>query len=336
MKARFLIISKHILFAMTLCAALCLTGCSQNWTTTHEFDESKNLSFSGVSVDINKDARCIDSAAPEYHHSSFLVPSTTGGLNVRIYTYLDGTTSSIDSYFKERSGGLELSSLGNPSVDQCRLVNKKNDEGITYSFYELPDGKFIVLGDDSLSNSGFAIIMWVWSSTGYLSDASDITPGCFFDFTTLKFSPGEVQEDSGKACDEYEELREKEEEEKEKQRDEKQKEEKLKEESLKEERKREEEQSKRDQLLIEEDGKSLYKVQATSSSIHITGSFSGSGNFIIKILDSNQDLHNLACNEIGSYAIDKNVRVTPGLTYYIQIECSSGEWNLQWTGTGGS
>lgn len=93
--------------------------------------------------------------------------------------------------------------------------------------------------------------------------------------------------------------------------------------------------SKKDRLLISEDGKSMYQVYALSNSIDFTGEFEGSGNFIVRVLDSNQNLYELVANEIGSYVLDTSVAVSEGEMYYIVIECSRGTWNMEWTGTYG-
>ena len=94
--------------------------------------------------------------------------------------------------------------------------------------------------------------------------------------------------------------------------------------------------SKNDRVLVEEDGKSMYQVYAYSDSIDFTGEFEGSGNFIVRVLDSNQELHALVVNEIGSYVLDASVPVNEGEMYYIVIECSDGTWSMAWTGTYGS
>ena len=52
------------------------------------------------------------------------------------------------------------------------------------------------------------------------------------------------------------------------------------------------------------------------------------------MLDSNQDHYKLVANEIGTYRVDKSVRVTAGSMYYIEIECTRGSWTVSWTGTG--
>lgn len=94
-------------------------------------------------------------------------------------------------------------------------------------------------------------------------------------------------------------------------------------------------EAKKDKIVVDTDGKTVYKVHSTGV-ITFNGQFTGSGYFIVKILDSNQDLQELVCNEIGDYVLDfKSVNVGEGIKY-IQIECSDGTWNLTWTGTGGN
>lgn len=92
----------------------------------------------------------------------------------------------------------------------------------------------------------------------------------------------------------------------------------------------------KDELIVDTNEKQVWKVHATSSTIHFQGTYSGTGNFIVKVLDDNQELYELACNEIGDYVIDRDVEVTAGNNYYIQIESNNGSWNMTWTGTGGN
>ena len=88
------------------------------------------------------------------------------------------------------------------------------------------------------------------------------------------------------------------------------------------------------EILIETNGKTIYKVYSTGV-IVFSGEYKGTGNFIIKILDSNQDIQKLVCNEIGDYVLEgKTVSVGEGVRY-IQVESNHGSWNLEWTGTGG-
>ena len=91
----------------------------------------------------------------------------------------------------------------------------------------------------------------------------------------------------------------------------------------------------KDEKIVDTDGKTIYKVHSTGV-ITFTGAYKGSGNFIIKILDSNQDLQKLVCNEIGDYVLDNKVVSVGEGVRYIQVECSYGSWNMTWTGTGGN
>ncbi len=70
--------------------------------------------------------------------------------------------------------------------------------------------------------------------------------------------------------------------------------------------------SKKDKTLVNEDGKSMYQVYARSNSIDFTGDYEGSGNFIVRVLDSNQNLYDLVANEIGSYVLNASVAVNEG------------------------
>lgn len=93
---------------------------------------------------------------------------------------------------------------------------------------------------------------------------------------------------------------------------------------------------KKDQVIINEPGKYMCKITAYSSVFHFTADYSGSGNFIVQLLDSNQNLVDLMANEIGSYHLDRSVAINPGSTYYVLVECNYGSWSGTWTGTYGS
>ena len=90
-----------------------------------------------------------------------------------------------------------------------------------------------------------------------------------------------------------------------------------------------------DELIVDTDGKQIHKVYCTNGYLHFSGSFTGEGNFIVWVLNSNQDRQELVVNEIGDYVVDKTVYVGTGY-HYIQIECSRGSWTMNWEGTGGS
>lgn len=104
-----------------------------------------------------------------------------------------------------------------------------------------------------------------------------------------------------------------------------------------EERKRQQAEldAKKDKIIVDTDGKRIYKVCMTSNTFRISGTFKGKGHFSIELLDSNQDLYKLMANEIGDYIVDKSVNVTKGAYYYLQIECTRGSWDLSWWGTYG-
>ena len=111
-----------------------------------------------------------------------------------------------------------------------------------------------------------------------------------------------------------------------------------------ERRKREEEERKRqqaeldakkDKIIVDTNGKRIYKVCMSSSTFRISGTFKGQGYFSVKLLDDNQEFYDLLVNEIGDYVVDTSTQVTKGDYYYLQIECTRGSWNLNWWGTYG-
>lgn len=104
-----------------------------------------------------------------------------------------------------------------------------------------------------------------------------------------------------------------------------------------EERKRQQAEldAKKDKLTINRNGKKIWKVCMTSNTFRFEATYRGTGNFIVKLLDSNQDLEELICNEIGDYNVDKTVNVVKGNYYYIETYVSDGSWNGSWWGTYG-
>ena len=101
-------------------------------------------------------------------------------------------------------------------------------------------------------------------------------------------------------------------------------------------RKQAEIEAKKDKIIVDTDGKRIYKVYMTSNKFSITGNFKGNGHFSVKLLDDNQDFYNLLVNEIGDYVVNTSTDVVKGNYYYLQIECTRGTWNLSWSGTYGS
>lgn len=91
----------------------------------------------------------------------------------------------------------------------------------------------------------------------------------------------------------------------------------------------------KDELLVNSNGKQLWKVFATESQMHFKATFTGAGHFSIQLLDSNQNLEELVCNTIGDYVVDKRVNVVCGNYYYIELSTTDGAWECQWSGTGG-
>lgn len=91
----------------------------------------------------------------------------------------------------------------------------------------------------------------------------------------------------------------------------------------------------KDELTIDTDGKQIWKVYLFDGTFSFEGTYRGSGNFIVTLLDDNQDFVSLICNEIGDYNVDKTVYSTEGW-HYLKIEWSYGSWNANWYGTYGN
>jgi hypothetical protein len=77
-------------------------------------------------------------------------------------------------------------------------------------------------------------------------------------------------------------------------------------------------------LLVDSNGKKLWKCYYYEPYIHFSENYNGTGNFIIEILDSNQDLYSVVVNEIGSFDLDKTVEVPPSGDYYIEETITDG------------
>lgn len=86
-----------------------------------------------------------------------------------------------------------------------------------------------------------------------------------------------------------------------------------------------------DELIVDAEGKQLYKVYIHDT-FTIDADYTGDGNFIIWLLDGNQEEYDLLCNEIGTYKLSTSRNVPDGF-YYIKIEWSDGSWEAQWQGT---
>ncbi|MCU7196716.1 hypothetical protein [Turicibacter sanguinis] len=87
---------------------------------------------------------------------------------------------------------------------------------------------------------------------------------------------------------------------------------------------------KTSELIVDTDGKQIWKIQSLSDNLFIKGSYVGKGNFIIKLLDDNQDLVEIVANEIGDYILDKKIKLPYEGMYYIEIICTGGECEYSW------
>lgn len=87
---------------------------------------------------------------------------------------------------------------------------------------------------------------------------------------------------------------------------------------------------KTSELIVDTDGKQIWKIQSLSDDLFIKGSYVGDGNFIIKLLDDNQDLVKIVVNEIGDYILDKKIKLPYEGMYYIEIICTDGECEYSW------
>ncbi|MEN6351417.1 MAG: hypothetical protein ABFD08_18750 [Syntrophomonas sp.] len=84
------------------------------------------------------------------------------------------------------------------------------------------------------------------------------------------------------------------------------------------------------QKIVDSNGKQIWKIYIDDGSLHFTATFNGSGNFIVKLSDSNQELIDVIANEIGSYKADRTVSVPYKGWYYLEIYCSYGSWTGNW------
>lgn len=91
----------------------------------------------------------------------------------------------------------------------------------------------------------------------------------------------------------------------------------------------------KDELIVNSNGKKIWKVYINNGYLYVKAKFNGSGHFSIKLLNNNQDFVELICNEIGDYIVDKKVDDLSAGYYYIEISCTDGSWECSWSGTGG-
>jgi len=83
------------------------------------------------------------------------------------------------------------------------------------------------------------------------------------------------------------------------------------------------------QKIVDSNGKQIWKIYINGS-LHFTGTYKGTGNFIVKLSDSNQDLITVIANEIGDYIADKTVNVPYVGWYYLEVTGTYGSWTSNW------
>ena len=84
------------------------------------------------------------------------------------------------------------------------------------------------------------------------------------------------------------------------------------------------------EMIVDSDGKQIWKIYISEGSLHLKSTYKGSGNFIVKLSNSNQELMEVLVNEIGDYIVDKTVIVPYVGWYYLEIYGSQGNWTYEW------
>lgn len=82
--------------------------------------------------------------------------------------------------------------------------------------------------------------------------------------------------------------------------------------------------------IVDSNGKQIWKIYISDGSFHFKGTYKGSGNFIVKLSNSNQELLDVLANEIGDYIVDKTIIVPYVGWYYLEIYGSQGNYNYEW------
>ena len=289
-----------------------------------DFDEDGNADriMASTSYPITKTADYSD-----YGGSDDSETNLDSTLDVRVNVYQNGETKDLETFSGRRNGIIDEMRV-TISCKDLELKNERSDNGVSYKYYSkledsalIEDGRLegVVLGYDEGTGKGFTL-----SITKNPYDSDDDDPIIDSLLQSITFDRDAATVDTALAAD------------------------KAKNPSQAEDASQaapeetssgstaDTDESKKDKTLVEEDGKTMYQVYALDDTIHFKGSYSGSGNFIVRILDSNQDLYALAANEIGSYVLDKSVDVTQGSMYYVVIEYNNGSWDMSWTGTYGN
>lgn len=84
------------------------------------------------------------------------------------------------------------------------------------------------------------------------------------------------------------------------------------------------------QKVVDSNGKQMWKIYIGSTKLHFKGTYKGTGNFIVELLDSNQDLVEVIANEIGDFVSDKTVQVPYQGWYYLKVYGSEGSCSYTW------
>lgn len=82
--------------------------------------------------------------------------------------------------------------------------------------------------------------------------------------------------------------------------------------------------------IVDKNGKQIWKIYIANGKFHFSGTYKGSGNFIVKLSDNNQDLIDVIANEIGDFISDKTIFVPYEGWYYLEVYGSDGSWEYNW------
>lgn len=88
-------------------------------------------------------------------------------------------------------------------------------------------------------------------------------------------------------------------------------------------------QTQQSEKIVDTKGKQIWKIYIATGQMHFNGKFTGTGNFIVKLSDNNQNLVDLIANEIGDYVLDKTIQEPNGM-YYLEVDYNDGKYNLSW------
>ena len=352
--------------ALGVAISFCLFGCSapeQNaddqgneapTNAEHPSEGYKTVEFSGVSFEVpdswevndgleacdfdedgNADRIMVSASYPiaktvdysDYGGSENSEADLDSTLDIRVNVYQNGETKDLETFSDRRNGVVDEMRV-TISCKDLELENERNNGEVSYKYYSkleysalIEDGRLegVVLGYDEGTGKGFTL-----SITKNPYDPDDDDPIIDSLLQSMTFDPNAATVDTALAAD------------KAKNPSQTADVSKATPEETSSGSTADADESKKDKTLVEEDGKTMYQVYALDDTIHFKGSHSGSGNFIVRVLDSNQDLYALAANEIGSYVLDKSVDVTQGSMYYVVIEYNNGSWDMSWTGTYGN